>query len=576
MGSPFKGIKIMSTMPNIMTDYEKSEAIRKVKILQNDPALFIRKIMGEDTLEEYHDRICKAVVEYDRIAIKACHSVGKTWICGRLVAWFISNFKGSMVITTAPTNRQVETLLWGEIRKCVKRSKTKLGGSLLTKKWTIDDDWYAMGFSPQSAASSDSGEQQGSGLQGFHQLYVFIIFDEATGISKDIYTQAEGLTTSGKIVKWICIANPTSSTSEFFQICKKAEWHVMTINCFDSPNMKANGFTDRRKLEIEIEYLRTLSDHERLKRIKNYLKPNGNLLSAQWAVSKIYEWGFDHPLTKSKVLGEFPTKSDDVVVKFESMQSAITREPSYEVAKRFIACDPARFGDDLTVSTEITENEEGLGTWRGKYVSMKEEISETTGRIVKLFWAGDSGKETHIGIDTTGLGAGVYSDLKELKRLKELPDNVFIHEFIYAASIELDGADDNSVSGKEVKKKQDELNAHYENMKAYMFDKLNTALANDLSMPDEEIYQEETVNILFKYSKRGKLIIEGKDDYKKRMKKSPDTSDSLAMANYLRYLKPTYGSFKGYDKSKATNKPFSNTFLKKQKDRKPGIKVQTF
>lgn len=564
----------MSTnAPNVMSDYEKAEAVRKIIYLQNNPDVWITKIIGEDTLEEYHTRICKAVVEYDRIAIKACHAVGKTWICGRLVTWFIGNFTNSIVITTAPTNRQVETLLWGEIRKTIKRSKTKLGGTLLTKKWTIDDDWYAMGFSPQGGAASDSGEQQGSSFQGFHAKHVMIIFDEATGIPKDLYTMAEGLLTSGVTVKWICIANPTSSTSEFFQICKKAEWHVMTINCFDSPNMKANGFTNRALLEAEIDHLRTLSDHDRLKRIKNYHKPNGHLLSAQWAVAKIYEWGFDHPLAKSKVLGEFPTSSDDVVVKWESMQAAVNREIHTDYDKRYIACDPARFGDDSTVITEITEDTKNKkSSWRAKYVSMKEEISETTGRVVAAFWAGDSGKETHIGIDTTGLGAGVYSDLKEMKRLKELPDHVFLHELIYAASIYIDGADTDPVK----KKEQDELNAHYENMKAYMYDKLNDELRENMAMPEEEIYQTETVNIMFKYSKKGKLIIEGKDDYKKRMKKSPDTSDSLAMANYLRYLKPTYGLFKGGEKSTMETKGFAAKFNKKPAERKPGIKIQTY
>jgi phage terminase large subunit len=556
----------MITSPAVINDHEKAEYTRKVKVLQNRPDIFITKIIGEETLEEYHTRICEKVVEYDRIAIKACHAVGKTWICGRLVPWFISCFPGSIVITTAPTNRQVETLLWGEIRKAVRRSKTKLGGSLINKKWTIADDWYAMGFSPQGGSAKDTGEQQGSSFQGFHAKYVLIIFDEATGISKDLYIMAEGLLTSGVIVKWICIANPTSTASEFFQICKKAEWHVMTINCFDSPNMKANGFINRAALESEIAHLKTLSDHDRLKRIKNYLKPNGHLLSAQWAVSKIYEWGFDHPLTKSKVLGEFPTSSDNVIVKWDSMQAAIQREPEYDYDKRFIGVDVARYGDDLIVLTELTEKTKTKKcTWRGKYVSFQEEISETTGRVVKLFWAGDSGKETHIGIDTTGLGAGVYSDLREMKRLGELPEHVFIHEIIYA-----------STEFSANKEEQEKLAKHYENVKCYMFDLLNQDLRDNMSMPDEEIYQEETVNIMFKFSKKGKLLVESKDDYKGRTKKSPDHSDSLAMANYCRYLKPSYGSFKGADKSKNMNKPFSEGYLKKSVDRKVKIKVNTF
>jgi phage terminase large subunit len=541
-------------------DIEKNEIIRKMRELQKVPDKFITGILGEETLEKYHRDICAAVVEYDRIAIKACHAVGKTWICGRLVPWFISCFKSSIVITTAPTNRQVETLLWGEIRKAVKRSKTRLGGSLLTKKWTIDDDWYAMGFSPQAGSGSDDGAQEGSSFQGFHAKHIMIIFDEATGVPKDLYTMAEGLLTSGVTVKWICIANPTSTASEFFQICKKAEWHVMTINCFDSPNMKANGFVNRSALEAEIAYLKTLPDKQRLNRIKDYEKPNGNLLSAQWAVAKLYEWGFDHPLAKSKVLGEFPSKSDDVVVKWDSMQAAIAREPVYSYTKRFIGVDVARFGDDLTVITEITDN-----TYRGKIVSMKEEISETTGRVVSLFRSGDSGKETHIGVDTTGIGAGVYSDLKEMKRLKQLPENVFIHEIVFGGKIT-----------HEDDEKNEELNNHYENIKAYMFDMLNEDLKNELCMPDEEIYQDETVNILFKYSKRGHLIIESKDDYKKRRKKSPDHSDSLAIANFLRRLKPTHGSFKGFDRSKLENKPFSSGFNKKARDIKPKIKISSY
>lgn len=549
------------SLPAAMTDYEKDEYRKKIAYLAVNPDVFITKILGEETLEEYHVRLCKAVVEHDRIAVPACHAVGKTWICGRLVPWFISTHSHSIVITTAPTNRQVETLLWGEIRKAVKKSKTKLGGSLLTKKWTIDDDWYAMGFSPQGGAASVSGEQQGSSFQGFHAKHVMIIFDEATGISKDLYTMAEGLLTSGVTVKWICIANPTSTASEFYQICKKAEWFVLKINCFDSPNMKANGFTDRASLEKEIAHLRTLGDYERLKRLKGYAKPNGHLLSAQWAVAKLYEWGFDHPLSKSKVLGEFPSKGDDVVIKWESMQNAINREPNFSTyEKRYIGVDPARFGDDLTVITEITDY-----TFRTKIVTMKEEISETTGRVVQLFWAGDSGKETHIGIDCTGLGAGVISDLKELKRTGHLPENVFFHEIHFAST---------NFSSNE--KEQEKLALHYENIKCYMYELLNEDLRDNLYMPTEEIYQEETVNIFFKFSKKGKLIIESKEDYKKRMKKSPDHSDSLAIANYMRYVRPSYGKFKGVDKIKMA--PYSGSFNKKkaEKLRKPGIKIPTY
>lgn len=542
-----------------VTDHQKADQIRKIKILQNDPQMFIEKIIGEETLEEYHKTICKEVVEFDRLAIKACHAVGKTWICGRLVPWFLCTYKSSIVITTAPTNRQVETLLWGEIRKTVKRSKTLLGGKILNKKWTIDDDHYAMGFSPQTSGSSGSDEQQGSSFQGFHAKHVMIIFDEATGIPKDLYTMAEGLLTSGVTVKWICIANPTSTASEFFQICKKAEWRVISITCFDSPNMIANGFTNRETLEVELEHLRTLSDYDKLKRIKSYLKPNGHLLSAQWAVAKLLEWGFEHPLSKSKILGEFPTKGDDVIIKWDSMQAAINREPVYSYEKRYIGVDVARFGDDLTILTEITDN-----TFRGKYVYAKDDTVETTGNVMRLFLSGAVEKETHIIVDATGVGSGVVDNLNEMKRKKELPDNVYIHEVHFGSNI-THGTD----------KENDKMNSQYENLKGFLFDKLNADLRDILSMPNEEIYQEETVNILFKFSKKGKLMVESKDEYKARNKKSPDHTDSLALANYGRYLKPNHGMFKAIDKSKPQEN-YSSTFNKKPVERKSKIKINSY
>ena len=538
---------------------DKIDQARKVKVLQNNPQLFIEKILGEDTLEKYHKTICTDVVQFDRVAIKACHAVGKTWICGRLVPWFLCTHKSSIVITTAPTNRQVETLLWGEIRKTFKKSKTILGGKLLNKKWTISDDWYAMGFSPQSSSSNDSEEQQGSNFQGFHAKYVMIIFDEATGIPKDIYTMAEGLLTSGVIVKWICIANPTSAATEFFQICKKSEWHVITINCFDSPNMIANGFINRESLEVEIAELKTLSDFDRMKRIKNYLKPNGHLLSAQWAVAKIFEWGFNHPLSKSKILGEFPTRGDDVIIKWDSLQNAINREPIYTYEKRFIGVDVARFGDDLTVLTEITDV-----TFRGKYVYHKDDTVETAGNIIKLFLMGDIKKETHVIIDATGVGSGVVDILNDMKRKKELPENVYVHEVHFGSKI---------THGTE--KENDKLNSQYENLKGFLFDKLNDDLDKILSMPHEEIYQEETVNILFKYSKHGKLMVESKDDYKARNKKSPEHTDSLALANYGRYLRPNYGTFKAIDKLNQSSN-FSSQYNKKSVDRKSKIKINSY
>ena len=549
---------------------EHKEIISKVIKLQKDVALFFTKILGISTLEQYHKDICKAVVEFDRLAIKACHAVGKTWIMGNVVLWFITCFKNSIVITTAPTNRQVEALLWGEIRKGHRRSKTRLGGKLLRKRLDIDDDWYAMGFSPSTGAASDSEEQQGSAFQGFHAKHVLIIFDEATGIPRDLWVMAEGLLTSGVTVKWICIANPTTTACEFYKVCRKAEWHVMTINCFDSPNMIANGFNDIEDVKAEIDILKTLSDYDRLQRIRNYKKPNDYLLNAQWVMSKLYDWGFEHPLSKSKILGEFPTQSDNVIVKYDSVMNAFNRDPITEYSKRYIGVDVARFGDDLTVITEITDV-----SVREKYVHMHLDIMETTGHVMQLFSIGNQGKETHIAIDATGVGSGVVDALRENKREGLLPDYCYIHEIHFGNKISIDGKLEKNKSEAQ-KKTETKLNNTYENLKAYMFELLNKDLNQELCLPNEEIYEEELPTILFTYSRKNKLCVENKKDYKARTGKSPDTSDSLVLANYARYLKPNHVKF---TRRKESAKPFHKTYganPRREKERKDRIKVKSF
>lgn len=521
-----------------MTPEEKQEAIKKVQHLRENPDKFLINILGDESLEDYHVRICKEIVEYDRLAIPACHAVGKTWIMGRIALWFNTVYQNSIVITTAPTNRQVETLLWGEIRKAHRRSNTELGGKLLRKKLEHDDDWYMMGFSPSTSAASDSEEQQGSSFQGFHAKYVMIIFDEATGIPKDLYTMAEGLLTSGVIVKWVCIANPTTRACEFFKITKLAEWKVLKINCFDSPNMIANGFTSREAIEKELDHLRKLEDFQRLKRIKGYAKPNEYLLTAQWAIAKLYQWGFDHPLSMSKILGEFPTSSDNVVVKYDSVMNAFNRDQNLEFYdKRCIGVDVARYGDDLTVLTEIVGD-----TVANKYTYMHLDTVETTGHVMNLLLLGDEKKETHIVVDATGVGSGVYDNLRDMKKNGEIPSHVFIHEVHFGQRVRFNNKPEKDKSEKQ-KKEEDEANKRFENLKAYLFDKLNEDLRDTLSLPPQEIYEEELPTILFKFSKSGKYCIENKDDYKKRTGKSPDHADSLALANFGRYMKPMHTEF---------------------------------
>ena len=82
---------------------------------RRDPAWFIQTVLGSP-LWESQQAIVEDVFSQSRIAVKAGHSVGKTYCAARAtLAWFYLFPGASKIITTAPTWSQVSKLLWAEI-----------------------------------------------------------------------------------------------------------------------------------------------------------------------------------------------------------------------------------------------------------------------------------------------------------------------------------------------------------------------------------------------------------------------------------------------------------------------------
>lgn len=522
-----------------------------------DPPIYVEEVLGATTLEDYQKKILVALTLYDRLAIKACHSVGKTWLMARAALWFFNIFPNSIVITTAPTYRQVKALLWGEIRDAHKNSLTPLGGRLLDTELKFSDKHYMMGFSPQKKAGNETTQQQGSSFQGFHSDYVFVIFDEATGVAPDVWTMAEGLLTSGKMVKFVAIANPTTKNCKFFECFSDPSWKKLQISCFDSPNLIANRLVNKEALQAELDRLSVLSDDERIEEIQRYAKPVPYLLTAQFVVPYVLKLGMDHPLVLSKVFGEFPNSDDNVLVQYEDVNAAQNREVEIRVDdQRFIGVDVARFGADKTVLTELT------GYKQTDLVTLsKRSLSHVTGEVINLINK-EPKKETIVAIDATGLGAGVYDNLVEAQREKVFGKNIVLVECHNGAT----PVNDNDTLENQVQDK-----ARYFNLKAKMFDLLAEDLRHRLEIFNESIYLEELPSIKYAFDSKGKIVIESKDKYKERTgRSSPDFSDSLALANLCRHLSIKPGIF--------VKRSVAEPLVKRstRKERKSSIKIREY
>lgn len=532
-GTSRRSLKSFHFVQRTMSEFKTG-----IEAMQRDPALYFEKVLGVTTLESYQRRLLKEIAFYDRVAVKACHDVGKTWTLARTVLWFMSCFENSKVITTAPTYNQVKNILWSEINSAHAKSVVPLGGAINMTEWRLSPEWFALGFTSRNEAGGNAdGQGTLSTFQGFHAPHLLVVFDEATGIPPAIWKMAEGLLTSHN-VKFVAIGNPTSKQSSFFKCFTSARWRKISLNCFDSPNLIANGITTLELLKAEVEKYKAMPASEAMDYVQTYKVVRPHLLTTKWVVESIAEWGFSHPLTQGKVLGDFPD-DDEALFSMGTLGEAMLSFPEFlSTERKTIGVDVARFGSDATCMTALHGKQ-----FKGKKKLQKKDTGEVVGEVVAFYR--EHGADVIV-VDETGLGGGVVDGLRDAQREKLIDKNVEIRGVQFGAAC-----------------KHDKDKAKYSNLKARMFGLLSEGLKAGLQLPPSpqgDVYLEELPGIQHKYDTKGRLCIEAKDDYKKRTgRKSPDDADSLALAYFGHYDEISVGSFARSGHAEINNRPMSGS-----------------
>ena len=314
--------------------------------------------------------IVDAVMNNRKTAVRASHSVGKTFLAAYIALFFLYTEIPSKVITTAPTGRQVRHLLWREINKLFNRKLAPQGfpGRALQTQLDISEDWFAIGISPDSSV----------GAQGFHEKNILVIMDEAPGVRPEIVAGLETLMTSANAHS-LWIGNPIETAGHFYQAFTDPEFSKHHISAFDSPN-----FTNEQ--------------------VPGELRDE--LVSQEWVEDKKRVWGEDSPLYKSKVLGDFPPGGVNQLIPLSLCEEAKEREVEHLAdEKAYLGIDVARYGPDRTVYT-VTKGNEIIEQLH----ETKKGNTEVAGRAKHLFKIFDIAE---IRVDDIGVGAGVVDILFE-------------------------------------------------------------------------------------------------------------------------------------------------------------------
>lgn len=477
---------------------EQLEAIRHMRLkAQTEPVYYIEEWIG-DKLWSKQAEICESVRVNPITTVRSCHGIGKSFTAADIALWFLNAHPDSIVITTAPTFRQVENIIWRYIRSAHKNAKRPLGGRALKTRLEKTDDWYAIGI------SSDDPDK----IQGFHPKsgHILVIVDEAAGVSEDIYVAADAIMSSMG-ARMLMIGNPTNLGGRFYESHHSdATASRISISCFETPNFTDNGIETLEDLmDINLDDIEINSPY---------------LITPQWVRDKVTRWGVESPLFQARCLGQFPDAEINTLIPLNLIEAATTPERKRALTQRYVdgslsdaeqeeqlqmmlkdpslthqthygSADPARYGDDKTV---ISERYGPIVL--PQIVNGKESTTQTAGRL-KMLKPCES-----IFIDEDGIGGGVID-------------------------IMIDDGFENIVGIHNGGKASPEDGMSFVMMRDQLWWNLAELFkSGDIYIPPNSELISQLASIRYEITRRG-VKIEEKAEMKKRLHVSPDRADSL-------------------------------------------------
>jgi phage terminase large subunit len=488
------------------------------------PHLFVQDILGANTWY-MQDEIVKSVFKYKTTAVKTCNAVGKSFIAARIVVSFLTLLPGSVVVTTAPTWRQVTDVLWREIAMTVKLSKYKLTDNEVRQAGLdIAKDWYAVGLSTKYPEN----------FFGYHADHILVVVDEAGGVPEPIFKGVKAITPNAN-ARILYIGNPTNPSGTFYDAFNNPKLPIkrFTISAFQSPNFTANGIRDVQDLLTLFTPPQDVDEMEHVAEVQAKLRyPYPALIDPATVYERYWEWGVDSPAWESLVMGEFPSQAEQALIPVDLVKMAMqmygtdpdtgktyadlsgwdipTGPPEYGM-------DVARFGSDLNVLTPRR------GGWTEEQIiwnkkgDAKLDTVYSADRIVEVIDPVDH--TLRLNIDDTGVGGGVTDNLNRLQR-EAMNSGRPAHQYQLAAY---------NMASKEFMTEPnrfDDINSElYWKLRTWFYKK-QIALHEDKKLFDELVGRRWGIN-----KQNGKIQVEKKDDVKKRSGgRSPDRSDSLALA----------------------------------------------
>lgn len=418
-------------------------------------------------------RIRESVRDNKYTAVHACHSSAKTHTAASIAAWWVETHPPheTFVVTTAPRQFQVETLLWEELRKMQRAGKLRGTITPRAARWTVGDELIAFGRKSADEADPTQAMQK---FQGKHALYLLVVIDEAGAVDEWLWTAVDAIATSAHS-RVLAIGNCDDPASHFREICEDPKWeyNVIGVSAFDTPL-----YTEERET-VSGELLERLIDGDSVERWRR----NGE----------------DSHIWQSKVLGQFPDISDDALFPLRLIKRAQRNHENGVLAGTARGSFGADIGAEGGDETCVYRNRGGVIELEASWA--RKDTEESADKLQQLLRRTPG---VPMVVDAVGVGKGVFDKLRR-RRCPAIP-----------------------FGGGERAVRPDE----YPNRRTEVLWELRRAMEDGLVAldPNDEELAAQMARIKWRPHARYVCEIETKKEMRKRGVKSPDRVDAVAMA----------------------------------------------
>lgn len=442
----------------------------------------------------------------NRIRLEAGHTVGKTKLLGGLVNHFFDCFIPSIIYTFAPTWEQIHDLLWKEIKS--DREGKGLPGRILDLALDRGANHFAKG-----RATNNAGGKGTERAQGQHGPFLMFVIDEAEGNPDFVYDAIDSMS-SGGVVIVLMAANPRTRTSRFHKERSRSDVRSFRMSCIHHPNVLAgrevvpNAVRREYVERMAEQHCEVVTEHREDDHTFTLPFPV-HVADQVHAPGTIFlpdaEFLF-------RVLGIAPANiADNVFVPSGRYEAATKRLERGAGHAARVGVDVARYGKDA--GTVYVRH--GQRAWRFAAIR-KEDTNAYAGAIKEAaaVLAAAGVTSLHVRIDAGGgFGGGVADRIKDDADLRRWFVDFQVYEVDFGGTSTREDA--------------------FADMATEMMAEAGETLKSlAIASPPNELEQDLTERTYRWVNLRGVAVkrLEPKEDFRKRVHRSPDDGDGFMLA----------------------------------------------